>query len=254
MDTQFQFKTNLNCGSCVATVTPFLNAVPGMTKWNVDTNNPEKPLTVNGSDLSGDAVKAAVAKAGFKVLGDITPIPIGNIKSSASPVVAVPAQPQTESYTYYPIFLLAGFLVGIVSLVEIRIGSFDAMRSMANFMGAFFLTFSFFKLLDIRGFASAYSMYDVVAKQFPAYGFVYPFLELSLGIAYITGFQPQLTNIATLIIMTVSSIGVIQSVLNKKAIRCACLGTVFQLPMSTITIVEDTLMVLMSLAMLIFAH
>lgn len=51
--------------------------------------------------------------------------------------------------------------------------------------------------------------------------------------------------------MVVSIIGVLQSVLNKRKIQCACLGTVFNLPMSTVTIIEDGLMIAMSLTMLL---
>jgi prepilin signal peptidase PulO-like enzyme (type II secretory pathway) len=123
---------------------------------------------------------------------------------------------------------------------------------MGNFMGAFFLAFSFFKLLDLRGFADAYRGYDVVARPIPAYGYVYPFIELLLGVAYITAFQPFATNLVTLVVMAVSSVGVLQSVLNKRAIRCACLGTVFNLPMSTVTLVEDGLMIAMAAAALVF--
>jgi hypothetical protein len=50
--------------------------------------------------------------------------------------------------------------------------------------------------------------------------------------------------------MGFSSIGVIQSVLNKKKIQCACLGAVFNLPMSTVTIIEDLLMVSMAVYMI----
>jgi hypothetical protein len=114
---------------------------------------------------------------------------------------------------------------------------------MNHFMAGFFLVFSFFKLLDIKGFASSYSMYDLLAMKVPAYGFAYPFIELGLGIAYLTGFNPQLTNIITIVVMGFSSIGVILSVMNKQKIQCACLGAVFNLPMSTVTIIEDLLMV-----------
>jgi hypothetical protein len=51
--------------------------------------------------------------------------------------------------------------------------------------------------------------------------------------------------------MTVSIIGVLQSVLSKRKIKCACLGDVFNLPMSTITIIEDALMIAMSGIMLL---
>jgi hypothetical protein len=85
----------------------------------------------------------------------------------------------------------------------------------------------------------------------PAYGFIYPFLELALGIAHCVQFRPYLTNIATLVVMGVSTIGVIQSVARRSNIQCACLGTVIQLPLSTVAIVENGLMMVMALASLI---
>lgn len=61
---------------------------------------------------------------------------------------------------------------------------------------------------------------------------------------------PVATNISTALILGISSIGVIKSNMDKKKIKCACLGDVFNLPMSTVTIVEDLSMVGMSLIML----
>jgi hypothetical protein len=51
--------------------------------------------------------------------------------------------------------------------------------------------------------------------------------------------------------MTISLFGVLISVLQKRKIRCACLGAVFNIPMSTVTIIEDALMIVMSLIMVI---
>jgi hypothetical protein len=118
-------------------------------------------------------------------------------------------------------------------------------------MGGFFLVFSFFKILNIQAFADSYSMYDIIAKKFRAWGLIYVFVELGLGIAYVANFNPLVTNIVTLVVMSVSIIGVLQSVLNKRKIKCACLGAVFNLPMSTVTIIEDALMIAMSAVMLI---
>ncbi|MGC4002218.1 MAG: hypothetical protein QM811_03360 [Pirellulales bacterium] len=121
---------------------------------------------------------------------------------------------------------------------------------MRHFMGGFFVAFAFFKLLDLRGFADAYRMYDVVAERSPAYGFVYPFLELGLGIAYLADVAPTATNVATILLMGVGAIGVVRSLLRKQTIRCACLGTVFNLPMSTVTLIEDGGMLAMAATML----
>ena len=118
-------------------------------------------------------------------------------------------------------------------------------------MAMFFLVFSFFKLLDIGAFANSYAMYDLLAMRFKPYGYVYPFIELALGLAYLTGVNLTITNLVTFVVMGFSSLGVIQSVLRKQKIRCACLGAVFNLPMSSVTIVEDLLMVVMAAWMLL---
>ena len=63
----FQFKTNINCSSCVATVTPFLNDAEGVCHWEVDTTNKDKVLTVKSEGITEQEVIEAVQKAGFKI-------------------------------------------------------------------------------------------------------------------------------------------------------------------------------------------
>lgn len=122
---------------------------------------------------------------------------------------------------------------------------------MTHFMASFFIAFSFFKLLNIRGFADSYSSYDLLARKWYGYGLVYPFIELGLGVLYLTGFNMQVTNAISVLVMGFSSIGVIKAVADKRTIQCACLGAVFNLPMSTVTIIEDLLMVAMAGGMLV---
>ncbi|MDG1509677.1 MAG: heavy metal-associated domain-containing protein [Flavobacteriaceae bacterium] len=152
--------------------------------------------------------------------------------------------------TYKPLLLIFLFIAATTSIVSIDNGKIDVMLWMQYFMAGFFIVFSFFKFLNLTGFAESYAMYDILAKRVKVYGLVYPFIELILGVAYLTGFEPTITYIATICIMGFSSIGVIQSVLDKKKIRCACLGAVFNLPMSMVTIIENLIMVLMALIML----
>ena len=171
-------------------------------------------------------------------------------ENNHSPYAAVVEVDEIENkswiVTYKPILLIFAYITGITLLVEWMQGEFAWMRWMNHFMAGFFLVFSFFKLLNLKGFAESYSMYDIVAKKWSAWGYIYAFTELALGAAFLTGFNPILTNIVTFTVMTVSIIGVLQSVLNKRKIKCACLGDVFNLPMSTITIIEDALMIGMS--------
>ena len=121
-------------------------------------------------------------------------------------------------------------------------------------MGGFFIAFSFFKMLDVKGFADAYRTYDLVAKAWPGYGFIYPFIEFGLGIGYLANLNPWVVNGVTVVVMAVSLAGVLRAVFSKRAIRCACLGTVFQLPMSTVTIIEDGLMLVMATVMLVLSR
>jgi hypothetical protein len=125
----------------------------------------------------------------------------------------------------------------------------SAGETMRYFMAGFFLVFAFFKLLDVRAFATAYAGYDLLAARWKGWGLVYPFVELALGMAYLANYNPVLTSWVTIIVMGFSAIGVVRAVLSKTQIQCACLGTVFKLPMSTVTIVEDVGMVLMAAGM-----
>lgn len=153
--------------------------------------------------------------------------------------------------TYKPILLIFFYISLVTLLVQFVNETFDAMQWMRHFMAGFFLVFSFFKMLNLKGFAESYVMYDVIAKRLPAWAYIYAFTELTLGIAFLINFNPIITNSVTFVVMSISIIGVLQSVLNKKKIQCACLGAVFNLPMSTVTIIEDALMIAMSGWMLI---
>lgn len=61
-----KFKTNVNCGGCIATVTPHLNQIKGIIKWSVDTSNAMKILTVEASDLQPEVIVETLKKAGYK--------------------------------------------------------------------------------------------------------------------------------------------------------------------------------------------
>lgn len=147
---------------------------------------------------------------------------------------------------YYPLFLIVIYILGISFINNFDWHTIHWQGWMNQFMAGFFLVFSAFKLLDIRGFAKGYSTYDLLAKQWFAYGYIYPFLELSLGILYLTLWYPSATQLATIIIMGFSSLGVINSLLKKQFFQCACLGTLLKVPLSSVTLIEDLTMVVLA--------
>ncbi len=62
-----KFKTNINCGGCIKSVTPFLNNLDNIDLWKVDTDNPDKILEVTLDDTNEQSVIEAVKKAGFTI-------------------------------------------------------------------------------------------------------------------------------------------------------------------------------------------
>lgn len=227
--------SGMTCGSCEAKVKSSLLSLPEVSEAEVSKEKQTASITMNKHIPLATLQQALAAKY------------------TITAVEHSEAVEQTKSWlaTYKPILLIFGYVTLASMIAATRHNGFSWMHGMNTFMAAFFLTFSFFKMLDLKGFAESYAMYDVVARKIPAWGFVYPFVELALGIAYATGFDPLLTNAATIIVMSISIIGVLQSVFNKRQIRCACLGAVFNLPMSTVTIIEDALMIVMSGVMLV---
>lgn len=233
--------TGMTCSSCESKVKSKLLTLPDITSVEIskDTNtvtiDMEKhiSLTTLQNVLGGDA---------------------GKYQISATQHSEIAGQTKSWFETYKPILLIFGFIAGVTVLIEITSTSFEWMRWMRHFMAGFFLVFSFFKLLNLKGFAESYAMYDVVAKKIKAWGFIYPFIELGLGLAYLANYRPLIINWITILVMGVSIIGVLQSVLSKQKIKCACLGDVFNLPMSTVTIIEDALMIAMSVGMLLYFY
>lgn len=174
---------------------------------------------------------------------------VGNYRlkpGTDQPLSSTHEKNQKGLLAYYPIFLIAIYVVGVASINNFHWQGINWQGWMSQFMAGFFLIFSAFKLLDIRGFAEGYATYDLLARRWYTYGFIYPFLELSLGVFYLGGWLPTITKIFTILIMGFSSIGVINSLLKKQKLKCACLGTILNVPLSSITLIEDLTMVVLA--------
>lgn len=249
----------MHCGGCVAKVQKFLSSFA--SKVSVTLTPPQvvlehctlsladlntKLATLGDYHLSEDAIPNVT-----EAVIPITAAPV--VKTSNQTLNAKPMENTNPAWylTYKPILLIFGYLLLGAFAIQAPWNTFDVDAFMRHIMAGFFLVFSFFKLLNLKAFANSYAMYDLLAMALPAYGMVYPFLELGLGFAYLMNIYPSYVNWVTLILMAFSSLGVIKAVMSKQKVRCACLGSVFNLPMSTITIIEDLLMVVMAAWMLL---
>ena len=252
----------MTCTSCAAKVQAQLEALPEVASARVD--KATDTATVELAVPAGQAYLQAALDAKYRLsdIGDRPGEGLGALSQNSTHAhhhAATDLTPDTDAAdgerswleTYRPLLTIVGLIALTTVLAEASsAGAFDFRTWMRLFMAGFFIVFAGFKLLDLRGFSDSYRMYDVVAKRVPVWGLLYPFVELGLGLAYLTNVAPFWTNVQTIVVLGVSAIGVIRSVLDERAIKCACLGTGFNLPMSTVTIVEDVGMVAMAAAML----
>lgn len=226
----------MTCHSCANTVRQAIASVGGVQSVSVD------------------------QKTGAAVVHMERHIPVGELQTALAshPRYSIAEKemhqeeeaPRSWWQRYKPVLLVFFYISSITLLLALQLNlSWQAW--MRYFMSGFFLVFSFFKMLDLRGFADSYAGYDLIGRQWRPWGYVYAFIELALGLAFLLGLAPVATNAFTFAVMGIGLAGVLRSVLSKRTIRCACLGTVFNIPMSTVTIVEDGLMMLMSACMLI---
>ena len=147
-----------------------------------------------------------------------------------------------------PLFIILGYI--FIASILLNYKNWNSSNAMLDFMGLFYIVFSFFKILDIKGFSLSFRMYDPLAKKAPIYSYIYPFLEVLLGVMFLTRYEVNIALVITVIVLGVTTIGVTQTLLNKRAIKCACLGTTLNLPMTEATFIENALMIIMALILL----
>jgi copper chaperone CopZ len=233
----------VHCAGCIQKVRRALESVPGILTAAPSVERGEVAITME-RHVPTEQLNGALEQAGPYTI-------TGEVRAQKQEIVIPPPITAEKPTSYFPLILVLGYISLGVGIGQILRGGFNFMTAMTDFMAGFFILFSFFKLLDLRGFVDSYAGYDIPTKYFRAYGYLYPFIELGFGVAYFIKPESTALHISTLIIMSVSIIGVLKSLLNKRAIRCACLGTVFNLPMGTVTVIEDGLMIAMSLLMIL---
>jgi hypothetical protein len=151
---------------------------------------------------------------------------------------------------FLPIIVIFSIIILFTTLMILFVRS-DFAFGMRMFMGSFFAIFGFFKVINLRKFVDAYQTYDIVAKRSRFYAYLYPFLELLFAVTYLFDLGGITRDILVFIIMTVSALGVVQKLRLKEEIPCACLGMVFILPMTWVTLIEDLLMAVEAMIMIV---
>ncbi|MEW4925323.1 MauE/DoxX family redox-associated membrane protein [Algibacter sp. 2305UL17-15] len=232
--------TGMTCDGCRTSVEDKLNALPEVKNALVNLETSEATIEMS-QHISTEKLQSALSDK-----YSISEKKERNVFKSSS---EIQTEETSELKQLFPLFLIFGYI--IIASVLLNNNSWDTNGFMLDFMGLFYIVFSFFKLLDLKGFPESFKMYDPIAKVVPIYGWIYPFIEVALGLMFLMRFEIPIALIITLIVLGITTIGVTKTLLDKKSIQCACLGTALKLPMTKATFVENSIMIVMAIVMLI---
>ncbi len=121
---------------------------------------------------------------------------------------------------------------------------------MALFMGFMLIIFGVTKLFSLQGFVMYFSKYDPLAYKSRTYAYLYPCIEVVLGLLFILNIWIIGISAITLTIYSIGLVGAVNALRNKENTRCVCLGVHFPLPFSKVIIIDSLFMIVMCLWMI----
>ncbi|WP_411895123.1 heavy-metal-associated domain-containing protein [Winogradskyella sp. A2] len=235
--------TGMTCGSCKASVEKSLENIEDVTNVEVNLGKGEVEVNMN-KHISTDILQKALPEK-----YTLSEKQEKNVFASSS-MTTMPMEEEKSKLQQLKPLLLIIFYIAMASVL-LHYKDWSWGKFMLDFMGLFYIVFSFFKMLDLKGFPESFKMYDPFAKKVPAYGWIYPFIETALGLMFLMRFKVEIALIVTLVVLGITTVGVTKTLLDKKSIRCACLGTALKLPMTEATFIENAIMIVMAVLMLI---
>ena len=234
--------TGMTCKSCKALVEKHISQLKSVIDVEVDIDKEE--VVIEMSDyIAIDKLQRAIPEK--YTITEINSQKL-TIESSTS---GFKVSEDSKFKQLKPLFLIIFYI--LISSVLLNYKNWNWIDFMIDFMGLFYIIFSFFKMLDLKGFPNSFRMYDPLAKRIPIYAKVYPFIETVLGLMFLMRFEITIALWITIFVLGTTTIGVAKVLLNKKSLRCACLGTALKLPMTEATFIENTIMIVMATLMLI---
>jgi len=227
--------TGMTCNNCKASVEKKLGELEYISDVKVDLANESAEVTMT-KHISTNILNESLPSK--YTVSDKSP------EKTVTPIDSVDFGEQSKWQQLKPLFLILIYIA--IGTILLHRKDLNGTEVMLDFMGLFYIVFSFFKMLDLKGFPESFSMYDPLAKQVPIYAKIYPFIETALGLMFLLRFQIVFAVIITIIILGITTVGVVKTLLDKKSIRCACLGTALKLPMTEATFIENAIMLTMA--------
>lgn len=174
-----------------------------------------------------------------------------NLIHNPSPdVVVTDPNGATKLCNYCPLIALA--FVSVV-MAHVMHRAYE-LPFMSLLMGFVLVNFALVKLVDIDAFVDRFSKYDIISKRTRLYGYVFPLIELGIGLAFLGAYNPMLTSWVLLIVGIISVVGVLTQFKNRETMNCACMGGVGNVPLGVVTVAENALMIGMALSYIMGVH
>lgn len=237
--------SGMTCEGCKASVIKYLSGITGVKDVSVDLQKSQAEITMD-FHISPETFQKALPEK--YSISEIAPYNEKKERNIFNTSTGIPGIEKSKFQQLTPLFLILGYISMATVLLNYKDWSTPA--AMLDFMGLFLIVFSFFKMLDLKGFPDSFRMYDPLAKRLPVYALVYPFIETILGLMFLMRFQIEIALVITILILGITTYGVTKTLLDKKAIQCACLGTALKLPMTEATFIENAIMLIMGFWML----
>ncbi len=157
----------------------------------------------------------------------------------------------SDAVTYVPVIAL--FIIAFALAVAVTWIAKDVLfqpQTIAWFIAIAMVLLGLQKLQDIDKFATMFLNYDLLAKKWFRYGYIYPFVETIAGLLMLMGVLTWLSAPITLIVASIGAISVIKAVyIDKRELKCACLGD-SRVPLGFVSLLENLMMVGMAIWML----
>ena len=162
--------------------------------------------------------------------------------------------PEAGATSYVPV--LAVFAVAALIALAIDWLSMGAITAMAlpNFIATAMCLLAMLKLQDVEKFSTMFLNYDLLARRWVPYGYIYPFAELLAGVLMLAGVLVWLSVPVALFIGGIGAASVFKAVyIDKRELKCACVGGGSNVPLGFVSLTENVMMVGMAVWMLAMA-
>nr|WP_126148911.1 MauE/DoxX family redox-associated membrane protein [Devosia equisanguinis] len=156
-----------------------------------------------------------------------------------------------KATTYRPVIVLFAMTALTAMAVSYAVtGSPFTVRALEWFISFSMVVLALLKLQNVESFATMFLNYDLLAKRWVPYSYIYPYAEGLAGILMVAGALTWLSVPVALFIGTVGAVSVFKAVyVDRRELKCACVGGSSNVPLGFVSLTENLMMIAMAIWM-----